>query len=147
MERKQKFIVAGVIVFLTVGLLFILSRFLFLPAYLGFIPQILTLKSVGEGEEFSADFVPSFIVSNKCKFGLKAVSAAKDVGGKFGCVYPMCDCYVCTKCGNGVCGKGENSCNCKEDCEAGEGEKTKLQDIYQPEFHKSEDFVDTGISY
>lgn len=24
--------------------------------------------------------------------------------------------YICTNCGNGVCGKGENSCNCPADC-------------------------------
>jgi eight-cysteine-cluster-containing protein len=26
-------------------------------------------------------------------------------------------CSVCTKCGDGICGKGENKCNCPEDCE------------------------------
>ncbi|HLN19272.1 MAG TPA: hypothetical protein VK255_03840, partial [Patescibacteria group bacterium] len=107
----------------------------------------LGLKTVGEGEEFSADFMPKIFIENKCKFGLKSVSASKYTGGEFGCLNPMCDCFVCTKCGDGICGKGENSCNCKEDCKDGEGEKSSLEDVYHPVAYKSDDFVDTGFSY
>ena len=32
------------------------------------------------------------------------------------CIAPSCPCFVCTKCGNGSCGIGENQCNCPEDC-------------------------------
>lgn len=32
------------------------------------------------------------------------------------CVYPKCLCYVCTNCGDNKCGKGENFCNCPDDC-------------------------------
>jgi len=32
------------------------------------------------------------------------------------CISPACPCFVCTKCGNGSCGIGENQCNCPEDC-------------------------------
>ena len=32
------------------------------------------------------------------------------------CEAPTCKCYICTKCGNGICGKGEDWCNCPEDC-------------------------------
>jgi hypothetical protein len=33
-----------------------------------------------------------------------------------GCVDPKCECYVCTACGDGVCGPGESLCNCLADC-------------------------------
>jgi hypothetical protein len=84
---------------------------------------------VGEGEkiEDSSTSLFSFSIGKECKPGLKAVFNAQNAGGKLGCVYPMCDCYVCTKCGDGICGKGENSCNCKEDCKNNEG---------APEVHK-----------
>ena len=34
----------------------------------------------------------------------------------YSCDCPKCLCFVCTICGNGVCGDGENKCNCPEDC-------------------------------
>ena len=33
------------------------------------------------------------------------------------CVCPNCFCWVCTMCGDGECGTGENGCNCPDDCE------------------------------
>jgi len=32
------------------------------------------------------------------------------------CMYVNCLCFMCANCGNGLCGAGENYCNCPEDC-------------------------------
>ncbi len=34
----------------------------------------------------------------------------------FTCSCPKCLCYVCVKCGDGICGLGENKCSCPDDC-------------------------------
>lgn len=71
-------------------------------------------RSVGnlhEGERFDTGF-DGF--KNMCEKGLTPISDS--VVLKDSCGFPMCKCYVCTKCGDGVCGEGENSCNCKKDC-------------------------------
>jgi len=31
--------------------------------------------------------------------------------------------YYCLKCGDGTCGRGENKCNCAQDCKAAEGQE------------------------
>ncbi len=83
---------------------------------------------VGEGEkiEGSSTSLFSFSIGRECKPGLKAIGDA--IYSKDGvCGYPLCDCYVCTKCGDGVCGKGENHCNCKEDCKESEGIYVELK--------------------
>ena len=36
--------------------------------------------------------------------------------GSVDCIATLDGSFYCTKCGNGVCGEGENECNCKEDC-------------------------------
>ena len=36
---------------------------------------------------------------------------------------------ICAHCGNGVCGLGENKCNCPEDCDEAEEEQTDLEKI------------------
>ena len=66
----------------------------------------------GEGDKFELNSpMKDFI----CRPGLKAVSAATE-SNDGGCGWPMCYCYVCTKCGDTKCGIGENRCNCPEDC-------------------------------
>jgi hypothetical protein len=74
------------------------------------------LGSVREGEEFE----PAMSDYNNtdfrkaCEKGLVAIEAAKNNNGS--CSIPLCPCLVCTKCGDGICGSGENKCNCKNDC-------------------------------
>jgi len=53
--------------------------------------------------------------SLSCCPGLSAISCASpDVGGNCqSCVGAS----VCTQCGNGICGAGENKCNCPSDCQ------------------------------
>jgi hypothetical protein len=34
----------------------------------------------------------------------------------FTCSCPKCLCYICVACGDGLCGPGENQCNCPDDC-------------------------------
>jgi len=69
---------------------------------------------VGEGDEYT-----SFSNENRCAEGLKPIAASIASGSS--CAYPSCPCHVCTKCGDGVCGEGENFCNCESDCPAPPG--------------------------
>jgi len=36
--------------------------------------------------------------------------------GDYYCIVNIVPAYVCTECGDGICGPGENICNCEEDC-------------------------------
>lgn len=49
-----------------------------------------------------------------CNLGMTQISCAS-VSGPFKCMIAGCG-SVCTYCGNGVCGDGENWCNCPKDC-------------------------------
>lgn len=49
-----------------------------------------------------------------CCEGLKNVGNSEPVNGV--CTSYKNPSFVCTNCGNGICGKGENECNCPEDC-------------------------------
>lgn len=103
MSRKRKCLVWGIITIIIFTILFCI---------------FIVNKTVEEGEEYTLPpgkylFNISFL-TNKCKFGLEQKIAAR--GSASGCFYPMCSCYVCVKCGDGVCGKGENHCNCSIDC-------------------------------
>lgn len=52
-----------------------------------------------------------------CCGGLKPIGCARpDTGGQ--CPPSCFGASYCTKCGDGVCGKGENICNCSQDCKA-----------------------------
>jgi hypothetical protein len=42
------------------------------------------------------------------------------------------DCRICTRCGNGVCGKAENFCNCATDCPSPFGECQSDSDCLAP---------------
>jgi hypothetical protein len=53
---------------------------------------------------------------HSCCKGLAGISAAQLVDGE--CTHPGPDAIVCASCGDGVCGGGENVCNCKQDCPA-----------------------------
>ena len=66
-------------------------------------------ECTAEGQGFE-----SFTPDGMCCEGLTAVPAATPTEG--GCASPRCPCYVCVACGDGVCGEGENECNCAEDC-------------------------------
>jgi hypothetical protein len=66
-----------------------------------------------EGEQFE-DVAPE----DKCCAKLVPIKVAFPEGE--GCTQPNCPCFVCTKCGNGLCGEGENWCNCPNDCEGPE---------------------------
>jgi hypothetical protein len=86
-----------------------------------------------EGKQFTGG-----LGNFSCKPGLKAIADANVFENT--CAYPMCDCFVCTKCGDGVCGIGENHCNCPQDCKEDQGNKADLNDVFQPQFYKSDDF-------
>lgn len=49
----------------------------------------------------------------ECCFGLKEVALAKSDRGQ--CV-PNLSKTICIVCGDGICGKGEDNCNCPQDC-------------------------------
>ncbi len=50
----------------------------------------------------------------QCCQGLTAIGQCEMAGGDCACL--PCLCFVCTRCGNGICGPGENLCNCPQDC-------------------------------
>ncbi|MHB8136254.1 MAG: hypothetical protein ACYDH1_18760, partial [Anaerolineaceae bacterium] len=103
-------------------LIVVVALIIFIVAF-GFYTHIFRIPfTVGEGEKIEGSI--GFFSGHACRPGLKAIGDAiytGEGGSLSGCAYPMCDCYVCTKCGDGVCGKGENHCNCSEDCKEGEG--------------------------
>jgi hypothetical protein len=62
---------------------------------------------------------------NQCCAGLVAVWECQEMPANcgpdgnclgFSCSCPKCLCFVCTQCGNGDCGLGENKCSCPSDC-------------------------------
>jgi hypothetical protein len=69
-------------------------------------PKPSTLPCVTEGN-------PQYSSAQACCAGLNLVSSFSITNGK--CVasrfFP-----VCVRCGNGICGQGENFCNCPKDC-------------------------------
>lgn len=76
-----------------------------------------------EGKIYMGDFSGD----DQCCDGLVAVADCEEIpvdcdpndpdcNGSFTCNCPKCYCFVCTACGNGKCGVGENKCNCPEDC-------------------------------
>ena len=68
------------------------------------------IPCVPEGKGFE-----SFETDGVCCPGLVPVDDCFYEDG--GCACPNCPCFVCTACGNGQCGPGENVCNCPEDCD------------------------------
>jgi hypothetical protein len=64
-----------------------------------------------EGE--SVPVVPG---AKKCCPGLKKISCEKPNSNNI-CPTELCGgASICANCGNGICGSGENKCNCPEDC-------------------------------
>ncbi len=49
-----------------------------------------------------------------CCAGLTRIAGTEAVDG--GCSQVPPDLFVCTRCGNGLCGPGESRCNCPNDC-------------------------------
>jgi hypothetical protein len=68
----------------------------------------------GEGEVFSAKVAKPI----GCCDGLVAVNHAGLADSGTGCVLHSLngEVKICTQCGNGLCGLGENVCNCSVDC-------------------------------
>ena len=61
----------------------------------------------------------------KCCAGLKAISCAQpNSQGECHNEDFNCDSFPCANCGNGICGLGENKCNCPEDCKEETGSIT-----------------------
>ncbi len=75
-------------------------------------------KCISEGQTGSG-FSP-YSSNEKCCAGLTSVACATSDGDMCGVAT---DCFVCTNCGDGICGLGENQCNCAQDCNncVGEG--------------------------
>lgn len=79
-------------------------------------PTTIAKECYNEGERFNTLETPDAT----CCEGLTRISWSfpeEPIGRPDSCVAPDCPCYICTKCGDGVCGEGENWCNCGEDCE------------------------------
>ena len=102
MENFKKFLI-----FISILILIILAIFF------GLIQK-------GEGEKFelgSPIYEAPFLSKIICRLGLKPIADSWGVDSNGQCSWPMCYCYICTKCGDGKCGLGENKCNCPEDCQ------------------------------
>ena len=88
--------------------------------------SICEMRCAEEGESVSA--VGSGGI--ECCQGLSKISRSKiDSSGNcsIDCV-GVSICAICANCGNGICGLGENKCNCPEDCEKEQEEKIARQD-------------------
>lgn len=66
-------------------------------------------ECVGEGEEGG-----EYLAGEECCQGLQRIDNAFWTGD--GCAIPTDGSFVCSKCGDGECGPGENECNCELDC-------------------------------
>ena len=87
--------------------------------------EIVPIRSVGEGEQFAPlnDDIHYFTVKYACRPGLDATPLFGKLGDS--CRFSFRGVvYVCIKCGDGICGPGENSCLCPQDCKLGEGQLT-----------------------
>lgn len=51
-----------------------------------------------------------------CCSGLTQISNARPETGAGSCIAPNDGSFICSKCGDKICGGGENSCNCPADC-------------------------------
>lgn len=71
----------------------------------------LCLRETGEGGTRSWEKQP-------CCDGLRPLKKSVRTVNGWGCSVPENDekRYVCTRCGDGICGRAENSCNCPHDC-------------------------------
>jgi hypothetical protein len=59
---------------------------------------------IGEGERVMG------VTADVCCEGLTSISCAEPEGPGI-CAAPS-ECFICSYCGDGVCGAGENVCNC-----------------------------------
>jgi hypothetical protein len=77
----------------------------------GYRPGVCSQEEcIGEGG--SVPVVPN---APKCCEGLKPISCDRP-NERGVCRYGCVGTVICANCGNGVCGLGENKCNCPEDC-------------------------------
>lgn len=59
---------------------------------------------------------------DKCCAGLTSIANSWEIIANSSgnqstrCIAPNDGSFVCTKCGDGICGAGENNCNCSQDC-------------------------------
>jgi|GEM_PF-3112179 len=98
---------------------------------------------VKEGEEYSNECGDLKLCNKSCCSGLTAVNRIgfnPALGGN-GCEWTNSSSwtYVCTYCGNGVCGAGENQCNCPQDCtESSTGQKLTLDILGNMDYYSSQ---------
>jgi hypothetical protein len=78
---------------------------------------------LGEGESFNATGKKPEELKECCEGLVKINKIHYEPSAIPECKFPKCECYVCTRCGDGICGKGENFCNCSEDCPPGSSGK------------------------
>ncbi|MEA3343531.1 MAG: hypothetical protein U9Q92_05160 [archaeon] len=74
-------------------------------------PEDCPSKCAGEGES-----VPVVLGAPECCEGLTKIGCEKPDNNGICPTEPCVGASICAKCGNGVCGNGENKCNCPEDC-------------------------------
>ncbi|WP_347987326.1 hypothetical protein [Methylomonas sp. AM2-LC] len=75
------------------------------------IENIRQQRCRGEGEDIEGKEQG---LGSQCCEGLTAIAASSLEQGR--CVSGPASIQICTRCGDNICGKGENSCNCTKDC-------------------------------
>ena len=67
---------------------------------------------ITEGQRGDSMMAPE----KECCPGLKPISDLYVSKETKNCVVGGDESFVCAKCGDAICGRGENRCNCQEDC-------------------------------
>ena len=78
-------------------------------------------ECVPEGESFmGSDLIccPGLTAAPDCEeVALPCPDPTSPDCSDYACDCPKCLCFVCVACGDGLCGPGENKCNCPNDCD------------------------------
>jgi len=81
-------------------------------------------KCIGEGE------TGSIFGYDICCPGLTKIANSWSTDNE--CIAPTDGSFICSYCGNGVCGKGENVCNCPQDCKIVKNLPPVIDDLQAP---------------
>jgi len=80
--------------------------------------SLTTTTCLGEGETIFFEIEPHDVCCPGLTMIREASIGVDPITDEDYCIYTSCHCYVCTNCSNGICeeDKGENWCNCLDDC-------------------------------
>jgi hypothetical protein len=129
MVNAKMFSLKRIILGMLIFLIFIIFTFLFILYFdynSKFIDHIRDIRkysysNTNNGKEkcikegWMADSV--YGESTPCCPGLRMIGLIENWNPEMGvCTIKLTPLSICLKCGDGICGHGENYCNCKDDC-------------------------------